>query len=41
MGRNNGIQFNLRKRLTLSRLLSKGSSAKELGEILNMGPTSI
>ena len=41
MGKNKGIQFNLQKRLTLSRLLSKGSSAKEIGEILNMDPTSI
>ena len=41
MGKNKGIQFNLQKRLTLSRLLSKGSSAKETGEILNMDPTSI
>ena len=41
IGKNKGIQFNLQKRLTLSRLLSKESIAKEIGEILNMDSTSI
>ena len=39
IGKNKGIQFNLQKRLTLSRLLSKESIAKEIGEILNMDST--
>lgn len=41
MGKNKGKQFNITKRETLSRMIAKSNTAKEIGEILNLDPTSI
>lgn len=41
MGKNEGKQFNIAKRGTISRMVAKGTSAKEIGEILGMDPTSV
>ena len=41
MSKNKGKQFNIEKRAILSRMVAKSNKAKEIGEILNMDPTSI
>lgn len=41
MGKNKGKQFNIVKRGTLSRMVAKGSTAKDIGEDLDMDPTSV
>ena len=41
MGKNLGKQFNLEKRITLSRMIAKSNKAKDIGEVLGMDSTSI
>lgn len=41
MGKNKGKQFNLEKRVTLERMLSKDSTAKSIAFVLGMDATSI
>jgi len=41
MGKNKGKQFNIEKRAMLSRMVAKGSKAKEIGDALGMDPTSV
>ena len=41
MSKNKGKQFNIEKRAILSRMVAKSNKEKEIGEILNMDPTSI
>lgn len=41
MGKNKGKQFNLEKRATLSRMLSKDNTAKSIAAVLGMDATSI
>lgn len=41
MGRNQGKQFNLEKRIILAMLVVKEHTAKEIAVILGMNPTSV
>lgn len=41
MGKNKGKQFNIEKRVTLDRLLSKDNTAKSIASVLGMDATSI